>query len=162
MKRLLYVEASVWSRLADPADRPHARLSEAFIREASLRHRILISSVVVGEVMKVLDPLRRRYIIERIHDTRSEMAPPKAEAEGIAQDLLRLGCWSERRFVDMLHVAYTILEKADALVTWDVDDLARERPRKVVHAYTRSRGMLTPLIGTPEEVSAWLGVKISP
>ena len=42
MRRLIYVETSVWSRLADPPDLMVVRLTESFLREASLRHRVLI------------------------------------------------------------------------------------------------------------------------
>lgn len=160
MKRLVYVETSVWSRLADPPDQRAARLSGAFIAEVSRRHRILISDAVILEISRTPDPSRRQYLAERILEVRPRIAPPDERAERMADELLRLGRWRERRLVDLLHVAYTVLEKADALVTWDVDDLARERPRHVVHAYTRSRKLLTPLIGTPEEVAVWLGLKI--
>ncbi len=162
MSRLLYVETSVWSRLADPPRNAQARVSASFIRLAAHRHRILISDAVLAELRGTPDPARRQFLGDQVVAANARVAPAREPAEHMAEELLRAGRWGGRRFVDMLHVAYTILEGADALVTWDEDDLARERPRRVVHAYTRARGLLTPLIGTPEEVTAWLGLKTGP
>ncbi len=77
-----------------------------------------------------------------------------------ALELLAAGRWSQARLADRVHVAYTLLSGADALVTWDTRDLARERPRVVVHAYAARQGLRAPLIGTPQEVAGWLGLKI--
>lgn len=162
MNRLLYVETSVWSRLADPPGILQARVSASFIRQACLRHRILISDAVLAELRDTPDPVRRQFLGDQVVAANARVAPTREPAERMAEELLRAGRWRDRRFVDMLHIAYTILEGADALVTWDEDDLARERPRKIVHAYTRARGLLTPLIGTPEEVTQWLGLKTGP
>ena len=60
----------------------------------------------------------------------------------------------------MLHIAYTMLASLDILVTWDVEDLARDRTRAVVQAYAWRNGLRAPLIGTPEEAAGWLGIEI--
>ncbi len=53
------------------------------------------------------------------------------------------------------------MSKTDALVTWDTDDLARDRTRTVVQAYAMRKGLRASLIGTPYEVSDWLGIRIA-
>jgi len=160
MSRLFFLDSSFWSRLADPEGSERRATTAAFLREAELHHRIIISDAVLVELAAIADAAKRSAILDRLWAARARLARPRRDAQETALELLKAGRWSARRFADLLHVAYTVIEGADALVTWDEDDLARERPRRVTHAYTRARGLLTPLIGTPKEVAAWLGLRI--
>ncbi len=162
MGRVLYLETSIWSRLVEVPVSPRRRITEQFVDQVARHHRIVISDMVDVELAAIPDVTLRTAAQDRLWAMRPRVARFRAEAERVALDLLRMGRWSPRRFADLMHVAYTVLEDADALVTWDVADLARGRPRRIVHAYTRARGMLTPLIETPEEVSRWLVLKIQP
>lgn len=160
MRRLLYLDSSFWSRLLDPESSERRAATSTFLRQAHLHHRLLVSDAVVVELAAVADAAKRDALLDHLWAARPTVARPRREVYRMALELLQAGRWSKRRFTDMLHVAYSINEGADALVTWDEDDLARERPRRVVHAYTRARRLLTPLIGTPKEVAEWL--KIAP
>jgi len=53
-----------------------------------------------------------------------------------------------------------MLSDVDALVTWDQGDLARDHTRRIVQVYGRRERLSVPLIGTPEEVAKWLGLRI--
>lgn len=159
MKRSLYIETSLWSRLADPPSEPKRWATEAFLRSTRLGHRLLVSPIVIEEILETPDRARAQEIIDRLWAMRPEVLPAWEEAERIASDLIAAGRWSRRRIADLVHVGYTVLSRADALVTWDTDDLARPRPRTVVHAYARRRGMSAPLIGTPKEVAEWLDIR---
>jgi predicted nucleic acid-binding protein len=158
--RSLYLETSFWSRLVDPPESRKSVVTAAFLRDAGRRHHILVSNVVIDELLEIKAQDKRRAVLELLSRSDATRLAFDPEASRIALEILRAGRWSARRFADMLHVAYTIRYRADALVTWDLDDLARERPRSVVHAYTRGRGLLTPMIGTPEEVAQWLELRI--
>ncbi len=159
MKRSLFLETSFWSRLGDPADARKRRLTEAFLAAAALQCRILVSPVVAAELGRTPGKEKRTLLLDRLWSAQPEVVSFGARAEEMALELLAAGRWSRSRFADMAHVAYTVLSGADALVTWDTDDLARERPRVVVHAFAARRGLRAPLIGTPEEVAGWLGIK---
>ncbi len=160
MKRSLYLETSIWSRLLDSADLRKQRLTQSFVDTAALQCRILISPTVPAELRRTPGKEKRTLLLDRLWAARPEVATFGARAEEMALELLSAGRWKRSRFADMVHVAYTVLSGADALVTWDVDDLARERPRVVVHAFAVRRGLRAPLIGTPQEVGPWLGLKI--
>ncbi len=155
-KRSLYLETSFWSRLVDPPESHKRRVTEAFLRDAGRRHQIVVSNVVIEELLAIESEGRQRAVMDILSASGAVRLAFEPEARRMALEMLRAGRWAPRRLADLMHVAYTIRHKAYALVTWDVDDLARERPRNVIHAYTRARGLLTPLIGTPEEVAQWL------
>ena len=77
-----------------------------------------------------------------------------------AWDLVRLGCVTENHLADAFHLAYSVVGGADALITWDLRDLAREQTRKVLRDYCWRQGLAEIRIGTPIEVAKWLDVKI--
>ena len=160
MTRILYLETSLFSRLADPVGSPKRRMTESFLRSARLTHRLVFGAVVIDEILETRGRLHREAILDRTWGSGAKLLPLRDETDKMAKDLLAAGRWSGRRIADMVHVAYTLLADADALVTWDVDDLARPRPRTIVHAYARRLGMPAPLIGTPQEVSTWLDIGI--
>ena len=160
MKRSLFLETSFWSRLVDSADARKQRLTESFLDAATLQCRVLISPTVAAELSRTPAKDRRALLLDRLWAARPEVVTFGARPEEMALELLAAGRWSRSRFADMVHVAYTVLSGADALVTWDVHDLARERPRVVVHAFAVRRGLRAPLIGTPQEVAEWLGIRI--
>ncbi len=160
MKRALFFESSFWSRLAEPPESPKRILTEAFLSVVRLRFRVLVSPLVAAELARTPERAKRDDLLDRLWEARPEVVSFGAWAQRMAWELLAAGRWSQRRFADMVHVAYTLMAGADALVTWDKDDLARERTRVVVHAYATRKGIRAPLIGTPEEVAEWLGIKI--
>jgi len=160
MRRSLYLETSMFSRLADPSGSAKRRTTEAFLRSARLTHKLVFGAVVIEEILETRGRLHREAILDRMWECGAELLPLQHETDKMAKDLLAAGRWSGRRIADMVHVAYTLLADAEALVTWDVDDLARPRPRTIVHAYARRLGIPAPLIGTPQEVATWLEIRI--
>lgn len=156
----LYCETSYWKRLGDAMTDGRRRVSYRFLRAVAGRHQLLLSRLVLQEIALTSDLDERRHILRRIESVRHRMVTNSRRAERMALELLAVGGWSEELFADLLHVSYTILSGAEALVTWDAGDLARDRTRLVVQAYARRSGLAAPLIGTPEEVAKWLGMTI--
>jgi predicted nucleic acid-binding protein len=159
MTRLLYLETSIWGRLDDPATSERRRTTDAFVRAVQAHDRIAVSPAVFAELAQTPGGDKAKWIARRIWAARPILLTPEPRVHKIAVDLLAAGRWRGNRLVDMVHVAYTVIAGADALVTWDEGDLARDRTRVVVQAYTQGRGLRAPLIGTPEEVSRWLGIR---
>ena len=156
----LYLETSFWKRLGDPAMVARRQVTYRFFRSVKDRHELLLSRLVIRELMATPDLRERRHILRRIWSADPRTVTTSRRAERIALELLAAGGWSDDDFADMLHISYTIVAGADALVTWDEGDLAREWTRNLVQAYGRRQGVATPLIGTPEDVAEWLGIRI--
>jgi predicted nucleic acid-binding protein len=156
----IYPETSFWRRLGDPENPDLRKTSYRFFRSIQSRDRIHISKLVLLELSETPDAEERRHVLKRLWSARPKMVTTSRRAERIALELLSAGGWSEDVFADMLHVSYSMLSEVDALVTWDHGDLAREHTRKIVQAYGKRQRLSVPLIGTPEEVAEWLGLKI--
>ncbi len=65
MRRSLYLETSMFSRLADPIDSAKRRTTEAFIRSARLTHRLVFGAVVIDEILETRGRLQREAILDR-------------------------------------------------------------------------------------------------
>lgn len=160
-KRLrLYLDTSVWSALSPNSDARMRRLTSQFLFRVAWRHRLLTSKLVFRELSRITDVEIRRAIRRRVRDRRPRVVPVTAQVHRMADDLIEVGCLPEHDLADLYHIAYTIATKADALVTWDMGDLARPRTRMIVGAYLRGLGRAGIRIETPEGVAQWLGVKI--
>jgi len=158
----LYLETSFWKRLGDPRLDERRRDSYRFLRAlAGGRHRILISRLVTRELDETPDWAERRKIYRRLWSRGARMITFNPRIVRIATDLRTLGRWRRNLIADLMHIGYAISGAADALVTWDRDDLARDATRRVVQAYGRREDVGVPLIGTPEEVAEWLGIRIA-
>jgi hypothetical protein len=65
MKRSLYLETSIFSRLADPLGSAKRRRTEAFLRAARLTHRLVFGAVVIDEILETRGRLHRQAILDR-------------------------------------------------------------------------------------------------
>ncbi len=155
----IYPETSFWRRLGDSAPDDRRRLTYGFLRAVQRRDRIYTSKLVLIELDETPDHEQRRHIQRKLWSVRPRMITTSRRAERIALELLDGGGRQEETFADMLHVSYSMLGEVDALVTWDEGDLARDHLRRIVQAYGRRQGLSVPLIGTPEDVAEWLGLK---
>ena len=156
----LYLDTSVWSALSPASDARMRRLTSQFLFRVAWRHRLLTSKLVFRELDRIANVEIRRAIRRRVRDYRPRVVTGTSQVHRTADDLIQVGCLPERDIADLYHIAYTIAAKADALVTWDMGDLARPRTRLIVGAYLRGLGRADIPIETPEGVARWLGVKI--
>jgi predicted nucleic acid-binding protein len=159
MRHRLYLETSFWKRLADPANPEMRRASYAFLRAIETRDRILVSSLVRHELWRTPDPDERKLLFRRLRRVRARTLTPNSRIRQLAQEFRDLGGWGEGMVADALHVGYAVFSRADAIVSWDRDDLARDRTRRVLGTLGRMREIPVPRLGTPEEVAGWLGIR---
>lgn len=155
-KPILYLETSLWSRLTDQADPRRRRISYAFLKWARRHAEIRISRRVRLEVNATLDLRNRRQVRRKIKAARPRTLTQTSEVRRIVDDLLSRHVLTQRHIEDLYHIGYSIACRADYLVTWDRDDLARESTRRRIEEYCAETGRKKLMIGTPEEVSEWL------
>lgn len=155
----LYLDASVWDRLGDRANWPQRRASYQFLNRSCQGHDVLISPLVTTELNQTPDPEERRIILRQVAKERRIEITGRAWASRFARLLTEVGNFGPRMLADLTHVGYAVLGQADAIVTWDQRTLAREKVRQTVLAVCRREGLAVPLIGLPQEVIGWLGLK---
>lgn len=156
----LYLETSLWKRLGDLANLHARRLSYRFLNRACRGHDVLISSLVMDELERTPDPVERRVIFRRLRSSYRILLSVQGKAVAVARQLQAEGGFSDKMLADLTHVGYAVLGRADALVTWDVRTLARDKVRLATVTLCRREGFPVPLIGTPQEVARWLKLTI--
>lgn len=154
----LYLETSFWSRLVDRSDPSRRRISRRFLQWAVPRHYFLASDLVDAETREIRDPDLRRQVLRKYAMVRKRPVPTVPEVGRIARDLIRRGCVTEKHLADAFHLGYAIVARADALVTWNLSDLARPHTRRIVRDYCWQRGLPEMRVGSPQEVGRWLDV----
>lgn len=153
-----YLESSFWSRLVDRSDPARRRITRRFLTWAVPRHYLLASDLVDAEMREIRDPDLRRQVLRRYAAVRKRTVPTVPEVGRIARDLIQRGCVTEKHLADAFHLGYAIVALADALVTWNLSDLARPHTRGIVSDYCWQRGFPEMRIGSPQEVGRWLNV----
>jgi predicted nucleic acid-binding protein len=155
-----YLESSFWSRLVDRADPTRRRASRRFLEWMRPRHFALVSNLVRVELWNTQNSEVRNQALRKYEGSAKRMLTSTARVTGLAWELVRAGCVTENHLADALHIAYSIVGRADALVTWDVRHIARVQTRRIVEGYCWRQGIPALRIGTPIEVGRWLDVKI--
>lgn len=156
----LYLETSFWNRLAERSMLDVRRITYRFLNRGCRRHEKLISPLVVEEVGQTPDPEDRKVVERRMFAARPVVISGQARCRAIAVALRELGGFGQRMLADLSHVAYAVMGRADALVTWDRRTMARTGVRTALAAYCRREDIPAPLIGLPEEVAEWLDLKM--
>lgn len=78
-----------------------------------------------------------------------ELAP---EATALADQLLRRGGLPRKATADAFHVAISVVEGMDYLLTWNCRHIANTTMRGKIEAICREEGFEPPIICTPEEL----------
>ena len=155
-----YLESSFWARLVDRRDPRRRRATRRFQAWMDPRHFALVSDLVRAELRETQDPDLRRSVVRRYHRAGKKLVPTTPNVRRVAWDLVARGAVTENHLADAFHIAYSMVGRAFALVTWDVSDLAREHTRRIVREYCWLQGLPELRIGTPIEVAQWLDVRI--
>ena len=151
----LYVESSYWRRLVDRQDPERRRWTRLPHRRAARRFRLWVSDLVVAELNDAPSP-DREQAMRLLMRSRARWVPTTRKVTQVTKEVMKAGGWSERLVADSTHLAYTTVGRMSALVTWNLDDLARPKTRRVIRDVCRGRDWPVPLIGTPKEVIAWI------
>jgi histone H3/H4 len=124
------------------------------------RHFAVSSDLVHGELRETLDAQLRRSMVRRYLRSAKRLIPSTPKVRRIAWEIIGAGAVTENHLADAFHIAYSMVGRAYALVTWDANHLAREHARRAVREYCWRHGLPELRIGTPIEVGRWLDVKI--
>jgi hypothetical protein len=155
----LYLETSFWDRLADPLKYQRRRITYQFLNRSCRGHVILISPLVLREVRQTPNLDERRVIERRMQAAYHVMVSGEHRALACARALASDGGFGDRILADLTHLGYALHGRADAVVTWDHRTFARDKVRAVLHRYCLREGLKPPLLGLPEEVIQWLGLR---
>ena len=153
MKPKVYIETTVVSYLTGAASRDlilaaHQQITREWW-EDRLRFALYISEIVDQEAgggdqsaaALRLQALKGIPVLEL-----------SSEARTLAKQLVTDGPLPERAAVDALHIAISVVNGMDFLLTWNCTHIANAAMRHRIEAVCRSLGYEPPVICTPEEL----------
>jgi hypothetical protein len=122
------------------------------VKEEREKFRLFVSRVVDDEILQGKAPLADQRItllkgLQRLVVNR--------EITELADELhtyLRLPPAAE---TDALHLALACHYETDYLLTWNMKHLANARIRREIERFGHEKGVLIPVICTPEELAGW-------
>lgn len=154
-KPTLYGETSFWARVFDRDDPVRRRLTRRFLKWARGQYSLRTSALVRQEVRRTRNREVRRAVERYLRRARPRVVPTTGKMWELAGEIHRRMGRGAKGFADSVHLAYAVVVKARAMVTWDAADLGREWARRVVREVCEERGLPVPMVGTPKEVMEW-------
>lgn len=154
-KAILYAETSFWMRIVDRQDPSRRRPTRRFMKWHRGKFWLRASALVVQELRENMDQDLGRRAMDWFARHRPRVVPTTPPVWRVAEELHQSLRRGPKAFADSLHLAYAIVRRARAVVTWDTDDLARPWTRELVRSFCELRAWVVPMIGTPVEVQEW-------
>lgn len=149
MKKLrIYLDTSVINFLfADDAPEKRDATVEFFDRIKVGAMNVFVSQLVVDEIERTRDPVRRGVLLEGIrdHGLRFLPAEPTDEVKELAKAYLRAGVIPPTAEDDALHVAICTVNSVDVLVSWNFKHLANVHRERRIAVVNESLGYVYPL-----------------
>lgn len=153
-KPVVYVETSVVSYLTarpsrDVVAAAYQEITREWWRVAADRFDLVASALVVSEA-RAGDTEAARSRLMALETVRLIEAPE--DAEGLAQQLLKLGAVPRQAADDAAHIAIAVTNGVDYLVTWNFRHIANAVMRAKIEQVCRQMGCEPPVICSPNEL----------
>jgi hypothetical protein len=147
MKPKVYIETTIPSR--DLIRAAHQQLTREWWEDRRSGFELFVSEAVIQEA-GAGDPTAAAERFEFLKDL--PLLDASAEAERIAEELLRRLPLPVKAAVDALHISIAAVNGMDYLLTWNCKHIANATLRKRISSLCESNGYTPPLICTPEEL----------
>jgi len=120
MRKLkLYLDTSVISHLQAP-DTPEKMAETQMFWDIlkTGKYDVVISDVVIEEIERCREP-KRTFMDEKVTDINPFIATPNQEAENLAVEYVNKKVLSQKSFDDCMHIALSVINRCDYLVSWN-------------------------------------------
>lgn len=150
----VYVETSVVSYLTSRLSRDlivagHQQITQEWWANHRGKFELFVSQTVLEEATAG-DPEAVRQRLSAMENL--PLLEITEEAITLAKELVRLGPLPQKAEVDALHIAITVTNRVDYLLTWNCKHLANAALRSGIERVCRARGYDPVVICTPEEL----------
>lgn len=158
MRKLkLYLDTSVLNFLFADDVPEFKKITEEFFEIVKIgkRFEVYISDVVINEIIKTNDIIKRNSLLSIIEDYHLIRLPNDKDVEisKLAEVYINKGIIPKVKIEDALHIAYAVVFEMDVLLSWNFKHLANIKKEKAVLLTNMENGYNYPIrIITPMEV----------
>jgi len=153
-RQKVYIETSVISYLTSRPSRDlvvagHQQLTQDWWERRSGDFHLVASELVLQEA-GVGDEEAAKARLETLADI--ELLAVSEEAVALAATLVESGSVPKKAAEDALHIAVSVINGVDYLLTWNCKHLANATMRTSIETVCRGKGYEPSIICTPEEL----------
>jgi hypothetical protein len=153
-KPTVYLETTIPSYLTAWASRDlvvagHQKSTMDWWRDSRHTYDLIVSDVVMIEVAQG-DPVAAKGRLDKVRDLPQLVTTPLVR--GLAEDYIKLLRLPADAFPDAFHLALSVVNAVDYLLTWNCRHLANPRVMRTITQENAARGLAVPLIVTPEQL----------
>lgn len=148
----IYIETSVPNFLVSTQDSIEKQeITKQFFKEKIAGHSVFISDLVLKEIENAPES-KRDKLRKVISEYKIRALKLTKEAQGLAEEYLKEGIIPKRYSTDALHIAIAVVNKMDAVVSWNMQHIVRLKTIKGVNEINKKLNYPHIFINTPEEV----------
>ena len=148
-KLKVYLDTSVISALFDERNPERKSLTESFFKEIE-NFETYISDITIAEIEKTPDEEIKNNMKEKI--TQFSVLTISDEIEELAKEIIRRGAINESYSEDAYHIAITILNEMDFLLSWNFRHIVRKKTKDIVRMISTLNNLRQIEIITPPEL----------
>jgi hypothetical protein len=159
MKLKVYLETSVVSYLVARRNREiivaaHQELTRQWWEQERNNYHLTVSEIVVREASAGNPEMaaQRRKILEGI-----DVLETTEEALALAEELVKRGAVPAVASEDAMHIAISVTNGVEYLLTWNCAHIANAKMRRAIDAVCVNSGYRPTILCTPEELTEELG-----
>ena len=148
-KLKVYFDTSVISALFDERNPERKSLTESFFKEIE-NFETYISDITIALIEKTPDEEIKNNMKEKI--TQFSVLTISDEIEELAKEIIRRGAINESYSEDAYHIAITILNEMDFLLSWNFRHIVRKKTKDIVRMISTLNNLRQIEIITPPEL----------
>ena len=148
-KLKVYLDTSVISALFDERNPERKSLTESFFEEIE-NFETYISDITIAEIEKTPDEEIKNNMKEKI--TQFSVLTISDEIEELAKEIVRRGAINESYSEDAYHIAITIINEMDFLLSWNFRHIVRKKTKDIVRMISTLNNLRQIEIITPPEL----------
>ncbi|MBM4250166.1 MAG: type II toxin-antitoxin system VapC family toxin [Euryarchaeota archaeon] len=149
----VYVDTSIFGGLYDSEDKRRVEITKTMLDILKLRIGCLpfISNIVIEEIERAPNGIRTD-LRKRLGDTRPRLLNETPECAGLVNEYVQRRIIPARYRDDARHIAVAIINRMDAIVTWNCRHMANLGKKQAINEVNLKAGYARIDIVTPMEV----------
>lgn len=153
-KTKIYLDTSVISfYFAEDAPEKMAITKEFFDKELLKgEYEIFLSALTLQELGNCTDLKLQDQLVEFAYGLPAQILESTKEIDEVSQQFVSEGVIPEKYIDDAIHLAMTLLNNVDYIVSWNFKHLVKPKTKKAVRAFSIKEGYKEIEIITPEEL----------
>lgn len=147
-----YLDTTIFNFVFAEGDAERKDITKKFFNDLpSIAEGIYISDEVIREISRAPEP-RKSQLEDLVRKTNPLLLDIDLETEELAERYIKEGIIPEKYRSDALHIAVSVINRIDVIVSWNFEHIVKLKTRIMVSGVNKLFGYHEIEICSPEEV----------